>query len=248
MMLKCLRAEEQDRHADEQADVAGSGGEERLEGGVGVRVLLPPVPDQHERAEAHELPAEEHLDRVHGRDQGEHPAGEQAERREEVGEAAVAAHVLEREDVHEQRDDRDHTSIATTRPSTCVPIGHFTPPMSNQFTDLMIGATTRCCDSPSARGAITERPKAENSRSFRARLASSTCWIHWNAVQIDRTNDAPIAAMPISEPLQGIRLPKRMISQNGGRDERDEPRVLHEPHGSALHGVELVRAMLRRFR
>ena len=67
-------AEEQDRHADEQADVTGSGGEEGLQGGVGVLLLLPPVPDQHERAEAHELPAEDHLDRVHGATRVEHPA------------------------------------------------------------------------------------------------------------------------------------------------------------------------------
>ena len=35
-------------------------------------LLLPPVPDEHERAEAHDLPAEQQLDRVLGHDQVEH--------------------------------------------------------------------------------------------------------------------------------------------------------------------------------
>ena len=49
--------EEQDDHAHEQADVADAVGEERLEGGVGVGLLLPPVADERERADADELPA-----------------------------------------------------------------------------------------------------------------------------------------------------------------------------------------------
>ena len=92
----------QDRRADEQADVADADGEERLERGAGVRLLLPPVPDQHERAEAHDLPAEDELDHVLGEDHREHAGGEQREGGEEVGVAAVAAHVLERVDLHER--------------------------------------------------------------------------------------------------------------------------------------------------
>src|SRR2546430_9905165 len=42
----------QDDDADHEADVAGSSREERLDGGVGVRLLLPPVADEHERAHA----------------------------------------------------------------------------------------------------------------------------------------------------------------------------------------------------
>ena len=53
-----------DDHADEQADVADAVGDERLERGVGVRLLLPPVADEHERADADELPAGEELQRV----------------------------------------------------------------------------------------------------------------------------------------------------------------------------------------
>ena len=62
-------AKNSDDDADHQPDVAGAGGEERLERGVGVRLLLPPVPDQHERAEADELPADEQLQRVRRDDQ-----------------------------------------------------------------------------------------------------------------------------------------------------------------------------------
>ena len=99
--------EEQDRRADEQADVADADGEERLEGGPGVGLLLPPVPDEHERAEAHDLPAEDQLDHVLGEDHHEHAGREQRDGGEEVGVAAVAADVLEREDLHEQRDEGD---------------------------------------------------------------------------------------------------------------------------------------------
>ena len=50
-------AEEQDDHAADQADVAHAVGDEGLEGGVGVRLLLPPVADQRERAEARPAPS-----------------------------------------------------------------------------------------------------------------------------------------------------------------------------------------------
>ena len=49
----------------------------------------------------------EHHQRVVGDDEQQHRRGEQRQRGVEVGEAAVAAHVLDRVDVHEQRDQRD---------------------------------------------------------------------------------------------------------------------------------------------
>ena len=61
----------------EQADVADAVGEERLERGVGVRLLLPPVADERERAEADQLPADDHLQRVLGQDEEQHRRGEQ---------------------------------------------------------------------------------------------------------------------------------------------------------------------------
>ena len=53
------RGEEHDDDADHQADVAGSGREERLQRRGGVRALFPAVPDQRERAEADAFPADE---------------------------------------------------------------------------------------------------------------------------------------------------------------------------------------------
>ena len=99
--------EVQDDHADQEADVAHAVGEEGLEGGVGVRLLLPPVADERERAEADQLPAHDHLQRVVGQDEEEHRGGEQAEEGEVVGVAAVAGHVVGGEDVHQQRDEGD---------------------------------------------------------------------------------------------------------------------------------------------
>ena len=98
-------AEVEDRGADEQADVADAHGEERLQRGAGVGLVLPPVADEQERAEAHDLPAEDELDHVLGEDHHEHAGGEQRDRGEEVRVAAVAAHVLERVDLHQQRDE-----------------------------------------------------------------------------------------------------------------------------------------------
>ena len=99
--------EERDDHADHQADVAGAGGEERLERRVGVRLLLPPVADQHEGAETDQLPADEQLQGVRRDDEREHRRGEEAQRGVEVGVADVVVHVRRRVDVHEQRDQRD---------------------------------------------------------------------------------------------------------------------------------------------
>ena len=74
---------------------------------TGVGLLLPPVPDQQERAEAHDLPAEDQLDHVLGEDHHQHAGGEQRDGGEEVGVAAVAADVLEGVDLHEQGDEGD---------------------------------------------------------------------------------------------------------------------------------------------
>ena len=72
-----------------------------------VGLFLPPVPDQQERAQAHDLPAEDQLHHVLGEHHRQHARTEQRERCEEVGVAAVAAHVLERVDLHERGDERD---------------------------------------------------------------------------------------------------------------------------------------------
>ena len=74
-----LHDEERHDHAADQADVAGAGGEERLEGRVGVGLLLPPVADEHEGAQPDELPSDEQLERVVGDDEQQHRRGEEAD-------------------------------------------------------------------------------------------------------------------------------------------------------------------------
>jgi hypothetical protein len=93
--------------ADEQAHVADAHGEERLQRRLCVGQFFPPVADEHERAEAHDLPAEDELHHVLGEHHGEHAGGEQGEAGEEVGVATVAAHVLGGVDLHERGDERD---------------------------------------------------------------------------------------------------------------------------------------------
>ena len=108
--------EEQDRDADEQADVAGAGGEEGLEGGVGVR-----------RSSSHQWPISMNEHRpISSQPKSiwsvlldvtsmNMPDGEQAQRGEVVGVAAVAVHVARREDVHQQRDEGDDEAAASRR-------------------------------------------------------------------------------------------------------------------------------------
>jgi hypothetical protein len=86
--------------------VTDANGEERLQRGAAVRLLLPPVPDQHERAETHDLPPEDELHGVLGEDHREHAGAEQRQAREEVGVAAITADVLDGVDLHERRDER----------------------------------------------------------------------------------------------------------------------------------------------
>ena len=78
-----------------------------LSAAAAVGALLPPVPDQRERAEADALPAEQDLQRVVGDDEREHRRGEQAEHRVVVRVADVVLEVRQAVDVHQQRDQRD---------------------------------------------------------------------------------------------------------------------------------------------
>ena len=260
-MLKPLRAEvllrprvgaeEQDRRADEQADVADAHGEERLERGPGVGLLLPPVPDQHERAEAHDLPAEDELDHVLGEDHHEHAGGEQRDGGEEVGVAAVAAHVLERVDLHEQRDEGDEQRAPSRRARRCAGrCRSSTPPFCHHVHDLMTGATNgspcrprwrRCCGRSRDHA---ERPGLVARRRRRRCAGSTGTRRRWRA-----RATAAIEAMPTSEPFIGRRLPNRMMTEKAiARDDRDQPGVLEEPARgdraitSALHLARARRA------
>ena len=154
-------------------------------------LLLPPVPDQHERAEAHDLPAEQQLEGVLGHDQVQHAGREQAEEGEVVGEADVALHVLDREDVHEQRDDRDHdeqghrqaVDVGADAERRCRPTATTSTTRMTGAHDgvgLLLGRgaapTGRCC---------AMRPRAPSSCP-----ASSTRWIHWRPCPMDSTKEA----------------------------------------------------------
>ena len=99
--------EEQRDHADEKADIADTVGDEGLQRSVAVGLLLPPVTDQGERTHADEFPADDHLENVVTEDEEQHRGGEQRQEREEVRVAAIAADVIRRVDVHQQRDHRD---------------------------------------------------------------------------------------------------------------------------------------------
>ena len=100
-------AEVQDAHPDEQAHVADAVGEERLERGIAVGLVLPPMTDEDERTDADQLPRGDEHQRVLGDDQRQHRRREQAQEREEVDVAHVAVDVVGGVDVHQQRDRRD---------------------------------------------------------------------------------------------------------------------------------------------
>ena len=98
---------EQDDNADEQADVAHAGGQERLEGSVGVRLVLPPVTDEEEGAQTHQFPADQQTESGRGLDHPEHRSAEEVQCGEVVGVALVTAKVFDREHVDAQRDEGD---------------------------------------------------------------------------------------------------------------------------------------------
>ena len=64
------------------------------------------MPDQHERAEAHNLPAQDELDHVRRHDHDEHATREQRQCCKEVRVATIATDVVEAEDLHQERNER----------------------------------------------------------------------------------------------------------------------------------------------
>jgi len=105
--VECACGEKQYRHANEQADVADAVRQERLEGGVAVFALFPPVPDEHKRTDPDELPTDNHLENARRKHEEQHRCGEQAQERVEVNVTAVALDVGRRVDVHQERYQRD---------------------------------------------------------------------------------------------------------------------------------------------
>ena len=62
--VEAAAADEVGHHdADEQSDVARTRGEKGLERSVGVVLVFPPMADEQERAEAHQLPADQQFER-----------------------------------------------------------------------------------------------------------------------------------------------------------------------------------------
>ena len=251
--------EEQRDHADEQAHVAHAVGDERLEGGVAVRLLLPPVPDEHERADAHQLPADDELQGRLGHDQAEHRRREQGQEGEEVRVAPIAGHVVGRVDVHEQRHERDDEQ-------------HHHGRAVEQHADLDVDAAVlepgprllygcdrrellprrraprprpRCASSlaPGRRGDSPSTATAPRPCScLVGRCLSSVCvsavgrgsstWSnHWTLMTIASTKAMPTAATPISLPLPRQALAEEQDEEERRRgDERDDPGVVeHVP-------------------
>ena len=107
-MRERARRAEHDRRADQQADVADAHGEERLQRGA--RLLA---------SSSHQCPISRNEQRpmisqpriswtmFSARTIVNMPALNSVMRGEEVGVAAVAAHVLERVDLHQRGDERD---------------------------------------------------------------------------------------------------------------------------------------------
>ena len=67
-------------------------------------------------------------------------------------------------------------------------------------------------------------------------------WIHWIAVPVASTSETAIEAMPISAPLNGIRLPMPMISANAMPGTRAISQAFSRNH------PELSSVLLRRAR
>ncbi len=195
------------RRADEQADVADAHGEERLEGRPGVGFFLPPVADEHERAQAHDLPAEDQLDHALGEDHHEHPGGEQRDGGEEVRVAAIAAHVLERVDLHEQGDEGDDEQ------------GHHA-----EAVDVL-------ADGQLDAGVLPPRPRTDHR--FDERLAGFVAALdpldrraHGEHRRRGHRGDAELGALPRQAFAE-----QDDQCEGHARDHRDQPGVLEEPPG-----------------
>ena len=214
--------------------------------------LLPPVPDQHERAEAHDLPAEDELDHVLGEHHHQHAGGEQRDGGEEVGVAAVAAHVLERVDLHERRDERDeqqhHHRQAVDVLADAELDAAALPPRPLRMT----GSTNGSASPPSlAAHAAAEAGRGASGPASPPRRRRSVRWIHWHggAGGEHQRRDHARRCRP-RLPFIGSRLPNRMmttkatpgmsgISQAFSRNQpADVVRSARAP--SALHLGQLV--------
>src|SRR5579871_6236900 len=99
--------------------------------------------------------------------------------------------------------------IITQRPSIWMPAWILTPLNWNHVTCLTTGNTV--ASPPASPRCPTLRPRAPSAVPP---LALWTRWIHCTTAPHERMNDALNAAMPISDPSRGMRLPKNRIATN----------------------------------
>ena len=103
-----IRCEEEDDHADQQAHITNTVGEEGLKSGIGIGLFFPPMADERKRADAHKLPTNNHLQHVRAGHKEQHGGGKQRQETEVVGEAAITSDIVGAVDVHQHRDEGDH--------------------------------------------------------------------------------------------------------------------------------------------
>ncbi len=196
---------EQCGRADQQTDVADADGPERLEGCLAVGRLFPPVPDQQERGEPHDLPAEDQLHHVGCQHHDQHSCREQGDAGEVMGVAAIALDVLGRVDLNQRRDEGDQQQR------------HHSEPV-DMFADSELGATTLppgpLFDDRSdllAVGRVDPVDPLERSTGSDDQSG-------------DHAGDPDLAAAP-RHPLSE----QQDHEEGDERDDRDQPRVLQEP-------------------
>ena len=221
-----------------QADVAGTGGEERLQRGVGVRLLLPPVADQHERAEADQLPADEHLQGVVGDDQQQHRRAEQAQRGEEVRVAPVAVHVLGGVHVHQQRDQGDdehhHHREAVDLRARAELDAAVAPPRDVVHHRVHRGRDVLFRAEPARRSA---RTRATRHRTRRAALPSASltrCTHCTTAPHDEHERRADRRDPDLGAVARHALAEEQDRDERHRRDERHQPRVIEEEHEACL--------------
>ena len=96
-------------HDTEQEETVGKAREdERLLGCAYGRGLVIPETDEKVAGYTHEFPEDEHLEKVRGGHETEHAEAEQRKNREETAGAAVAPHITDAVNVHEEGYHRDH--------------------------------------------------------------------------------------------------------------------------------------------
>ena len=93
--------------AEQEAEVAHAVRDERLLGRLARRGLLVPVADQQPGAEPHQLPKDEHHEKIVGQHQAEHREHEHRQAAEVPAPGRVVTEVAERKHVHAQADHGD---------------------------------------------------------------------------------------------------------------------------------------------